>query len=984
MAGILLLGAAPVVASGFSQRSVINMNFLSMNSYAFINHYSSSATTPFGTSYSSTTNSFGQAIGADGWPNVAEANGAKIGGLINLPGANAFAGPYVIQWQGDGNFWLDSAPMVWTETNLVTPGGATFTNGQPDITIPTNTQLAVGTPIVFDTTAAGFTAWTPYYVLAAGKTNTNIRVTAIRFSTTAKNATASGTLATMYGPYQRSSDGRWKNTQGISGADARIIANVSVTTAPKSLNVLMNGTDIYSLGSYAKNLQVFRLEDEADLLAGKIYRTGFKQPLVDLNPSAIRFMNWCDGGWPSVMRFENRRMPNTVGVNGAVDFTQSPAYGNISGVNQWTLAAATPTSGNTKTTPVADFNGELVTCRIPNANFGVRTGRYTVTAITNGATPQVTTSAAHGFSTGDTVVHVIPGNMPRLHFFPVVIDVVNSTQYTLRSVDTTTFGTFNNALGNQFCCIYLSLAVGGRSAYPLMQVDGAQPQGYTSPIAPGGNHGTFLFDRSHAGKTDGTAASFTGSISGTTLTVSSVTGVIAIGQTLGAASGGVSGGTRIVSGSGSTWTISPSQTTSSRTMNSTGWVYGVWFYNGVGCGNYIPVEYCTAMVNEINAMSIAQGIAGTVHCWMNTPICALTPTDPDYTTASDWALGVADVALNASSSLRAAGYSVLGNNAQLFLEMTNETWNQNFIFAYANRRQNMRWPGTSTGSNVDWHAFQSAQVMKLVKASYPSVKTVLGGWAIVGCAPGGSGANYELINGSNTLNGDGTIFNSPGYSYTTDPYTTTAGLGIPMTYHDAFAIATYFKPKNAYFSLTGTGTFTDDSALYNGTSPYAGAANPTQAITNFINQMLGTPPIVNAEATTFYVDAVGNGTLKQFADVARALGKVAINYEGGADWSTTAGDLAGTQGSEHTITSADALFTTAVQNSSLWSTTQVDYFNRAALVVGAAMPSVYNHIGYGTQRWSYAYPDAYSGTTEGGGFNATWAAMGTRNRALSS
>lgn len=987
-AGLRLHGSSGVAPTGFSQRSVVNMNFLSMDSYAFINHYTASATTPFATAYSATTGSFGQDIGADGWPNVAEANGAKAGGLVNLPAASSFTGPYVIQWQGDGNFWLDSAPMVWTETNLVIPSAATFVNGQPDITITTNTQLAVGTPIVFDTTAAGFTAWTPYYVLAAGKTNTNIRVTATRFSTTAKNATASGTLSNMYGPYQRSSDGRWKNTQGISGADARIIANISGTTAPTSLNVLMNGTDIYSLGSYAKNLEVFRLEDEADKLAGKIFRTGFKQPLVDLNPSAIRFMNWCDGGWPSVMRFENRRLPNTVGVNGAADFTQSPAYGDVSSVNQWALAAATPTSGNPKNTPVADFNGEIVTCRIKNANFSVRAGtRPVVTAITNANPGKVTTSGAHGFSTGDVIVHAIPGNMPRLHFFPVTITVTTSTEYTI-GIDTTSFGTFNNAIANQFCAQYLSLSVGSRSAHPIMQTDGIQPMGY-SGIAPGSNHSTFLFDRSHAGQTDGTAASFTGSISGTTLTVSSVTGVIAAGQTLGANTGGVAGGTRIVSGSGSTWTVSPSQTVSSRAMNSVGWVYGVWLYNEGGCANYVPIEYCTAMVNEINAMSIAQGIVGRVHCWLCTPLCALTATDPDYTTASDWGLGLVDVALNPSSSLRAGGYSILGNSAQLFIELSNELWNFNFIYAYSNRRQNLRWPGTSGGVNTDWHAFQSSLMMKTIKAAYPSypIKTVLGGFAVVGAAPGAFGANYELMMGSNTLNG--TIDQTPGYSYTTDPYVIANSFGVPMNNHDAFAIAPYNDPPDAYYSTsTGTGTFTDDSAMYNGINNtgngggnYSGAANPTQAITNYVNQMLGTPPLAGAQATTFYVDAVGNGTLKQFADVAAISGKVAINYEGGTDWAVDAG--VGQAG--HTLTSGDAIFAKAIINSSQWATAQVGYFNRAALVPNAAMQAVYNHIGYGTQRWSYAYPDSYAGTTEGLALtnNLTWAAMGTRNRALS-
>lgn len=68
----------------------------------------------------------------------------------------------------------------------------------------------------------------------------------------------------------------------------------------------------------------------------------------------------------------------------------------------------------------------------------------------------------------------------------------------------------------------------------------------------------------------GQAATFTGSISGTTLSVSLVSaGAIAVGQLLQDVSGHLLPGTVVVSGSGSTWTISPSQTVGSEVMTST-------------------------------------------------------------------------------------------------------------------------------------------------------------------------------------------------------------------------------------------------------------------------------------------------------------------------------------------------------------------------------------------------------------------------------
>jgi len=68
---------------------------------------------------------------------------------------------------------------------------------------------------------------------------------------------------------------------------------------------------------------------------------------------------------------------------------------------------------------------------------------------------------------------------------------------------------------------------------------------------------------------NGADAQFTGSIAGTTLTVSGVTGTIAAGQLLQDASGVIANGTTIVSGSGTSWTVSISQTVSSELMTGT-------------------------------------------------------------------------------------------------------------------------------------------------------------------------------------------------------------------------------------------------------------------------------------------------------------------------------------------------------------------------------------------------------------------------------
>lgn len=63
-------------------------------------------------------------------------------------------------------------------------------------------------------------------------------------------------------------------------------------------------------------------------------------------------------------------------------------------------------------------------------------------------------------------------------------------------------------------------------------------------------------------------ASFTGVISGTTLTATAITGNIYAGQNIVGAN--VAPGTVIVSGAGGTWTVSPSQTVASTAMTSGG------------------------------------------------------------------------------------------------------------------------------------------------------------------------------------------------------------------------------------------------------------------------------------------------------------------------------------------------------------------------------------------------------------------------------
>src|SRR5262249_38965371 len=120
-------------------------------------------------------------------------------------------------------------------------------------------------------------------------------------------------------------------------------------------------------------------------------------------------------------------------------------------------------------------------------------------------------------------------------------------------------------------------------------------------------------------------------------------------------------------------------------------VYGVWMFNDLGSNNGhaggVPLEICTALINEVNAMRPAQ----PVHMWINIPHLGLCSMDPDYAPSSNWGIQAVNTVLHGTN-----GFAGLASVAQLFIEYSNETWNsagaafsQTFYCAY---RGYLRWP----------------------------------------------------------------------------------------------------------------------------------------------------------------------------------------------------------------------------------------------------------------------------------------------------
>jgi len=416
-------------------------------------------------------------------------------------------------------------------------------------------------------------------------------------------------------------------------------------------------------------------------------------------------------------------------------------------------------------------------------------------------------------------------------------------------------------------------------------------------------------------------------------------------------------------------------------------IYGVWIFLDNSGGAHpgdVPAEICVALVNEVNELALSQGKTNTTHLWLNIPHWGLSSMDPDYSAASNFAVKTMDVVLNGAN-----GYPGLALPASVLLEDDNETWNTAgaaFTQAlYLAARGVLRWPSTSSLSDfASMAALRSTVMVRDVKAATGNttrIRYVLAGQGFLGY-------NSGTLNGLRCL---GTA------SYLTDALVTGGNFGTPISNHDAFAHGTYFDAgddTHYYGPGKGIGTFTDDSAMYqglnntvNGGGNYSGAANQSQAIANFVAAVVGG----GGQSCNYYcsVASPAAGKDAEFAAAMVALGKKSITYEGGPDWISRQG--ANEYAGYGPLSAGDAAFKRAVQNSAAWGTAQTNYFNAKCTLAGIAMPGVYFIVsdfdGLGTtldQRWAYASPDTYAGGTEGQALlnNGAWVAMGARNQAL--
>jgi hypothetical protein len=819
---------------------------------------------------------------------------------------------------------------------------------------------------------------------------------------------------------------------------------------------------------YCRDFRFLREDDEADFDAGKVFRTGYKDILIAQMPSALRFMNWLGPNNSMVSRFENRA-PANAALYGGSYWTLSPPYGQTAGTgNDYTLAAATGT-------PVSMQHGEVATARLDRSMLNPNGSGYAVSAIalcnpgttcTPGA--QVTTSAAHPFAVNDKVVFrtSFSSGMTQANYLNATITAVADTTHFETNVNTTTFSAFTSGTVVPF----VTLDVGGRGAYPVMDTQGSVPIANVGSINffHANDIRTFYFDKTVFGSRDGSG----NLVPGVWMTQTQTSG-------------------------GSSPHIGP-------------------------VVSDVPIEVAATLIKELNEMSPTKRI----DMYMVMPARALLSMDPDYSGASSYSYNVVNAALavlNTTTSL---------TPPRLFFELTpNETWNgPSVTFTQYQLLIQKAYLRNGIAGAITPNNYMSALRFKVARDDiiasmgvHPRVHFVMGGQGAAGLnASLLGGVNDQRVYGNSMYYSDAYVQALPKIAKTGTSNTNTTlnglgstsdlrvGMGItkadvplgtqinsiasatsvimsaaatgsstgatsftptPITDAWGFAWGSYFDPptnhtqgtwtgtiigdqltvtgtcvpscganpspvlsvgdfivgagvstnpntliiargtgtggdgtytvsvsqavgptamtKHQYMAYTtGTRTFTDDSAMFNGTNNtvngggnYSGAANTVQAIAN-LNYMLSTAT-GDSQSVPLYTGLAGT-----YSTRLSALGVYSMQYEGGYEINPAVGASYG----GHTMTAGDQAFVLAWQASPDWSTTLQAFFTAYRALPMSVMPaSLYVMI---SPQWGYtsltaatlcgatSCPDTYFGGVEGGSLNQTWTDNGVVNNTL--
>jgi hypothetical protein len=380
-------------------------------------------------------------LDSNGWPNNDCAASLLFGGGLRIPSSTAFSGQYTFDGVGTGTISFP-ATGTFTMSTGVSCGG-----------------VASGTP--------------------------------------------PNTLGKGWGYTFASLNGTFTTTDTGNGFCAPF--TISGASSPQLISWYVSHTDPSSTGAFIKNLRWYRQSDYADLTtSGRcspyacVFRAGYLQPIVNLHPGVIRFMNWTPGYDSPQIDFTKRPLPSTAGLLTGSYWLNSPPYTVSSGINAITVASAAGT-------PVSMTHGEVATFRV-GVNDNYANGGVGISTISTANPGEIQTSSAHGFTTGDIVIVNFGSVANNLNLYPVCANVLDATHFTIAlatncstGIDTTTWGTFPSGGVVQE---YTTLNVGARGVYPLVNGNGYTPISYAYALTAG-EYVHLVFDKNSAGITDG-------------------------------------------------------------------------------------------------------------------------------------------------------------------------------------------------------------------------------------------------------------------------------------------------------------------------------------------------------------------------------------------------------------------------------------------------------------------------------------------------
>jgi len=741
--------------------------------------------------------------------------------------------------------------------------------------------------------------------------------------------------------YSQIQSGRW------AGTNMRIVLNFTGDGTGNGQLINFNILHTGHLGGTAgKNFAFYRLEDETDYLAGKFFRAPFKQVLADLNPPFIRVMNWLGTNSSKQCRWEHRTLPEYInysdGTASLCGFNWSASgllYGDTSTANQMALAAVTGTSGTAK-------HGDLVTCRIGTGM--ARCGFRGIAAATK-ANPGQITSYAHGYSTGDKILHTAVPGMTQIERVPVTVTVVDPDNYTI-GVDTSAFSTFTTA------------SVSGTTASGSAVITGIADTSTVTAgnicTGPGIPAGSIV-----SSKTSTTVTLrdqfFSPALATASATVTCYFNAATSEQYITLKVGSqaaypvvFANGTTLAGHYANTYMNQYEYKTFSLDLDYVVGtdIQGAWVFNENGATNGhnggVPLEVCTALVNEVMATTRTDGRAtDPIALWICAPHRGMLSIDADYSSGSNWVTNAVGVCLN-GSTINSITYAGLNASCNLIVEFSNETWNSGGAFyqTSSNARKGFLRYGGGTSDFTSYSSIRSMLMANDIKAAFPGnsrIHITLGLQGTVGFAA--SSTNQLRCDGTAAVLAD-SVWNP--------------GAVTPISLHDSICFAAYISTLNG-----ATNSYVDTNLATYATSWAAHAGDPVAQEADCANYITDLTVGTVSETIERYI-----GLVSTYSTAMQSRGKQFGMYEGGWD---------------HNSTGTYANFLAACKRSRAWALAWMQLMRAFDAKANAFASSDYIMT---SAQWGHVPTNAYSNAVshvEWSGLDLAWIYTALHNRGIS-